>query len=128
MITYADFAPGVVLGECPFAFTPEALAQWAALFPDDEECQPTMPPAMIAMVVMRAFMQLMQDRPPGNIHAGQKFWIPRLPELNERLVTSLRCIGKELRNGRRWVTFGTKTVDAARGVLFQGQMKMIWAA
>jgi hypothetical protein len=73
-------------------------------------------------------MQLMQDRPPGNIHAGQKFWIPRLPELNERLVTSLRCIGKELRNGRRWVTFGTKTVDAARGVLFQGQMKMIWAA
>jgi hypothetical protein len=33
-----------------------------------------MPPAMIAMVVMRAFVSILSDRPRGNVHASQKFW------------------------------------------------------
>jgi hypothetical protein len=127
MMTYADFVPGTVLGECPFSFTPETLALWTDLFSDDARCRPTMPPAMIAMVVMRAFMQILHDRPPGNIHAGQKFWISRLPELNERLVTTLRCVDKDLRNERRWVTFASDSVDGAGGVLFSGKMTTIWA-
>jgi hypothetical protein len=128
MITYADFSPGAVLGECPFAFTPEALAKWAKLFPDDAQCQPAMPPAMIAMVTMRAFMEIMQDRPLGNIHAAQKFQLSRLPQLGERLMTTLRCAEKEIKSGRRWISFESETVDGSRQLVFRSKMKTIWAA
>lgn len=60
MITFADIEPGAALGECAFAFTEEAASEWTSLFPDDAECLPTMPPAMVAMVVMRAFVTLMR--------------------------------------------------------------------
>jgi hypothetical protein len=127
MMTFDDFEPGLPLGACSFAFTKEALAEWSALFPDDRQSSPAMPPAMIAMVVMRAFTMVLHDRPRGNIHASQKFWISRLPTLNDRLTTRLSCIGKELKNGRRWLTFGTDTIDPAGELLFRGQMTTIWA-
>ncbi len=87
-----------------------------------------MPPAMVAMVIMRAFIEILHDRPRGNVHAGQKFWISRLPQLNERMTTTLRCVGKEEKSNRRWLTFGSDTRDAAGRPLFRGQMTTIWAA
>jgi hypothetical protein len=127
MITFADLAPGRVLGEHPFALTTAAMAEWTALFPDDAECLPSMPPAMTAMVIMRAFVTLMHDRPAGNIHAGQKFWIAQLPSLDDCLLTRLTCAGKELRNGRRWVTFATETSNQSGRLMFRGEMSTIWA-
>jgi hypothetical protein len=128
MITYANLSPGTVLGNCSFAFTPEALAKWAKLFPDDAQCQPAMPPAMIAMVTMQAFMEIMQDRPPGNIHAAQKFQLSRLPQLGEQLITTLRCAEKEIKSGRRWISFESETIDGSGQLVFRGEMKTIWAA
>jgi hypothetical protein len=126
MMTFDKLEPGAVLGEHAFALTDDAAAEWTALFPDDAECLPTMPPAMIAMVIMQAFVTLLHDRPQGNIHAGQRFWISRLPALNDQIVTTLTCAGKELRNGRRWVTFASDTNDAAGRLLFRGEMTTIW--
>jgi acyl dehydratase len=83
---------------------------------------------MIAMVVMRAYMAIMKDRPPGNVHAGQKFWIGRLPKLNDRLTTRLRCLGKECKNNRGWITFASETTDEVGEILFRGRMTTIWAA
>ncbi len=128
MITFDALAAGQEFGVCPFDFTDEAVEQWATLFPDDSACWPVMPPAMTSMVVMRAFMQLLRDRPPGNIHAGQKFVIATLPRLGDSLITTLGCIGKEVKNERRWVRFGSETRDHSGRPLFRGEMTTIWAA
>lgn len=128
MIRYDDFVPGTLLGEARFALTAEALGQWAGLFADDQQCAPAMPPAMIAMIVMRAYFQAVKDRPPGNIHAAQTFRIIRLPNLGTELITQVRCFGKEIKNDRRWIVFHTDTADAAHGPLFHGEMRTIWAA
>jgi hypothetical protein len=128
MIAFDDFQSGALLGQREFVFSDEAIDLWAGLFPDDRRSLPAMPPAMIAMVTMRAFVDILHDRPRGNVHASQKFWIARLPHLNDRMTTKLRCAGKELKNNRRWVTFGSDTVDSADGLLFRGQMTTIWAA
>ena len=128
MMTFDDFRPGTALGECDFAFDEEAVSVWSGLFPEDRRSLPAMPVAMIAMVVMRAYMAIMKDRPPGNVHAGQKFWIARLPQLNDRLTTRLHCLDKERRNDRRWVTFASETTDGAGAILFRGRMTTIWAA
>jgi hypothetical protein len=128
MITFEDFTPGSLLGERGFLLDREAVAQWTALFPDDGESLPVMPAAMIAMVVMRAFVDILDERPRGNIHAAQTFWVRRLPCLGERLTTRLSCLGKEFKGNRRWVTLGSETNDAAGALLFRGRMTTIWAA
>ena len=127
MRTFEKLEPGTVLGEHAFALTESAAAEWTALFPDDAECLPTMPPAMVAMVIMRAFVTLLHDRPQGNIHAGQKVSVSRLPALNDQLVTTLTCASKELKNGRRWASFTSDTRDTAGRFLFRGEMTTIWA-
>jgi hypothetical protein len=127
MRTFATLEPGTVLGEHAFTLSDDAVCDWTALFPADAECLPTMPPAMMAAIIMRAFVTVLHDRPHGNIHAGQKFRVVRLPRLHDRLLTRLRCEGKEFRNGRRWVTFVSETNDQAGGLLFRGEMTTLWA-
>jgi hypothetical protein len=128
MIGFADITPGAGMGEATFTLTETEASQWSTLFPGDARYLPTMPRAMIAMVVMRAFMEIMQDRPKGNIHAGQTFWLSELPKLGEGMTTRLRCVDKSFKNDRRWITFETQTVRTAGNLLFRGQIKMIWAA
>jgi len=128
MITFDDLQPGAALGQASFVFTQDLLDQWCALYPDDRAAGPHMPAAMVVMVMMRAYTEVMHDRPPGNIHAGQKFRIARLPALHEQVKTRLTCMGKELKRERRWVTFSMDTVDAADTLLFRGEMTTIWAA
>jgi len=128
MMTFDRFTPGSVLGSREFDFSEAALAEWTALFPDDAACRPLMPRAMVAMVIMRTFVSVLEDRPPGNVHAGQKFRIDRLPRLDERLTTELSCMSKEFKKDRRWISFGFDTRDAERRPLFFGEMTTIWAA
>jgi len=128
VIRYDDLVPGAVIGESPFLLDPSIDAEWSALFPSDKTTATTMAPSMISLVTMRAFMQVLPKRPPGNIHAAQKFAIARLPGPGEILTTTVRCTAKEIKKERRWVTFRTETVDAARKPLFSGEMRLIWAA
>jgi hypothetical protein len=128
MMTFSDFVPGATIGSSNFAFDDAAAAAWTGLFPDDAASLPKMPSAMIAMVIMRAFMNVFPARPPGNVHAAQQFKISRLPALGERLSTSIKCLRKEFKHNRKWVTLGSETLDAAETVLFRGQMTTIWAA
>ena len=61
MIGFADLTPGALMGESEFKLTDVEASEWVALFPDDARYLPTVPRAMIAMVVMRAFMEIMRD-------------------------------------------------------------------
>lgn len=128
MIAFADILPGSVMGQSVFRLTDVEASQWTALFPTDARYLPTMPRAMVAMVVMRAFMEIMHDRPKGNIHAGQTFWFSALPKLGEIMTTQLRCVEKFIKSDKRWVVFETKTMNAMATPLFRGKMNLIWAA
>ena len=128
MMIFADIAPGVELGQSEFRLTDAAASEWTSLFPSDATAMPVMPRAMVAMVTMRAFMEIMHDRPKGNIHAEQSTSIAVLPSIGDVMTTRLRCLEKTLKNGRRWITFGTETVRSCGTPLFRGRMKMLWAA
>jgi hypothetical protein len=128
MKTFADFVPAEELGVSAFDFDRDAVAAWTNLFPDDAASLPDMPYGMVAMVLMRAFMRIIPQRPPGNIHAGQKFWISRMPKLGTQLMNTLTCVRKELKNERRWVTFASETTGSGDTLFFRGQMITVWAA
>lgn len=126
--TFERFAPGLSFGT--FRWTPDraAFAQWNALFltcPDD---QATLPAGMISMVALRAYMALLAERPPGNIHAMQATRVHHLPPLGTTLETELVCLSRELRNERRWVGFETRTRTSDGSPCFDGRMTMLWAA
>ena len=128
MITFDTFQPGAPLGESPFTFDAFALAQWTALYPGADTIAPLMPPGMVSMIVMRAYMATITPRPPGNVHASQHIEMHRLPNLGDTIRTTFTCESRELRKERRWVRLASASTDAGGNLLFTGRMTMIWAA
>ncbi len=127
MISFADFEPGRVMGRSETRLDPAALAAWCRLFPEDELDDAAMPHGMVAAIAMRAYVEAVQPRPPGNVHVAQRFEITRLPRAGERLTTTVTCLEKELRRGdRRRVVFGTETAGEG-GPAFRGRMTVFWA-
>ncbi|GHF65343.1 hypothetical protein [Seohaeicola zhoushanensis] len=128
MITFEDFEPGRSFGSVPVTLDDRLWSNWTRLYPGDSACAPEMPEGMTAVLVMKAYMELVAPRPPGNVHASQSFEVTRLPRLGETVTTTVTCTGKELRNGRRWIDLATESRDAEGQHLFNGRMRMIWAA
>jgi hypothetical protein len=126
MLMYDDMTPGLELGSFSIAFDEDLLRTWCAMFPADEGQAPRMPAGMAVMVMMRSYMEVLSDRPPGNIHAGQRFKIIERPLLGDVLTTTFMCAGRETRRERRWLWLESLTASA-RGVAAEGRMSMVWA-
>jgi hypothetical protein len=126
MITYDSFIPGQVMGARQMVLDAAALEAWHALFPEDAPGE-AMPHGMVAAISMRADAEILQPRPPGNIHAAQHFALLRLPRQGEHLTTTITCLKKAWRKGRSWVTLGMDTTDP-EGPALHGRMTVIWAA
>lgn len=127
MLTFESFRPGQELGRCTFALEPALLALWRRLYPYDD-CGDLMPPGMASVVTMRSYMKILVPRPEGNVHAGQRMRIHRLPQVGETLTTTIGCADKAMRKGRRFVTFATRTDDAGGATVLSGTTTSIWAA
>ncbi len=125
VLTYDDFEPGSSLGQATFTLDEVALDRWRRLFPADDR-QGVMPHGMLAVLSMRAFFKVVPDRPPGNIHAAQRFDLARLPRSGETLTTRVFCVAKEIRRERKRVTFGTETLGP-HGPAFTSRMTILWA-
>jgi hypothetical protein len=126
VITYDDFTPGAVMGRSEALLDDAKLAAWAALFPEDD-LGGVMPQGMVAVLAMRAYAEVVQPRPPGNVHAAQRFDIFRLPRAGELLTTTITCLAKEIRRERRRVTL-RMDCGGAQGPAFRGEMTVLWAA
>ena len=126
MITFDSFTPGEVMGSSAEVLDAAKLRAWSALFPEDD-LDGVMPHGMVAAIAMRAYAAVVQPRPPGNIHAVQRFDLFRLPRAGERLVTTVTCIGKEVRKDRLRVTLLMDT-GGEEGPAFRGRMTVLWAA
>ena len=113
MLTYDDFEAGRSLGQAEFPLDGAVLDRWRRLFPNDE-LDGLMPHGMVAVVSMRAFFEVVPERPPGNIHAAQLFDMLRLPRSGETLTTRVSCLAKEIRRERKRVTFATDTAGSRK--------------
>ena len=126
-ILFDDFVEGADIGSESFTIDEAALERWTALFPADAKCRPYMPPGMVAMIVMRAYMHVITPRPPGNIHAEQQYDIRQLPKIGDTVTTSFKCGRKQERVGRKWVYLETVTKDVRDVPLFVGYSTTIWS-
>lgn len=126
MITYNDFRPGQVMGSSATALDASKLQAWRALFPEDD-LNGVMPHGMVAAIAMGAYADIVQPRPPGNVHVAQHFDLFRLPRTGETLITTITCLGKEIRKERPRVTLQMDCTGTF-GPAFRGRMTVLWAA
>ena len=71
-ILFDDFEAGTQIVSQSLHIDEAMFDLWVSLYPNDAVCRPVMPPGMMAMVVMRGYMYVIPQRPPGNIHAEQR--------------------------------------------------------
>ncbi|MEC7259258.1 MAG: hypothetical protein VXW58_15725, partial [Pseudomonadota bacterium] len=78
--------------------------------------------------MMQAYIDAIQPRPKGNIHAAQDLSFTDLRlEWGDTISIEVSCVEKETRKGRHWVQFGiraTRNDDLA----MTGAIRSIWAA
>ena len=127
MLTFDTMPLDKEIGRRELLLDGALVARWRELFPDDDTGA-LMPPGMIAVVTIKAYSDILTPRPPGNVHGAQHFEMIRLPRVGERLLTRLRCVAKERKGERRWISFLTETTDATGDACFRGRMTVLWAA
>lgn len=131
-ILFADFIPGVVMGQCLQVYDEAQAQRWQAIFgidveaPDNGAAQAA---SMAIVGMMRAYLDVVSPRPPGNVHAKQKFTIHDLPKLGEAMRITVKCESKEERRSRKYLQLRVSGIeDKQQRPLFDGLLTLIWAA
>ncbi len=122
--TFDDFEPGAPLGETRLVVDDKMKQAWSRLgqpMPGD-----TLPHGMLVALLMRGYSEVVDRRPPGNVHGGldMEFLDDRLE--NDELRVTVRCAEKELRKGRRWVKFDAEQWSGER-CLTRARLTLLWA-
>lgn len=123
--TFASLRQGQEFGETQVTIDAERIAEWTAIY--GKSGGDGVPPGLLVVEMMRVYLDLVQPRPPGNIHAGQKLRCIEMDVPKGATITaSVRCLKKTERKGRNWVHFGVVLRLADRDIL-QGEIQTIWA-
>lgn len=125
-ILFNDIHPGVVMGEWVETYSEAHATKWLALFGHGPEAAQAA--SMATVYMMRAFLNVVAPRPPGNIHAKQTLRMKGLPKIGETLTMTVACEGKELRRERRYVDLSVKARGEGERPIFEGLISLIWAA
>ena len=128
---FDDFVPGTVLGEGNETYDAAQVKRWQSLFGNtdaDGAAGPAEQASLATLMMMRAYLNIVAPRPPGNIHAGQNLNLCGLPRPAETVRLAVRCIDKALRRERRFVELGVICNGDDDRDIFSGKLTLIWAA
>ena len=124
-ITFDAFQPGKVLGENVEIYSAELAKRWQRIFGAHSAAEGA---GLAVVMMMRAYINVVTPRPPGNIHAQQSFSLNGTPKRGESIRTVVTCTGKEMKRERRYVQLQTVGTGDESRPLFNGIMTMIWTA
>jgi hypothetical protein len=128
VMTFDRLLGGAELGQMRDRIDGEFIGLWQDLYPGRQPVGDVAPAGMAAALIMRAYLRVVSPRPQGNIHAGMEMRILEMPRIGEWFETHVRCIAKEARGQRNFVEFGTSTLGDGARRLFDGRLRLIWAA
>ena len=128
IFTYDRFTPGAVLGDWEESLDAGLVAAWERLFGARPDDQPAQRAGLAVALMMRAYLNIVTPRPPGNIHARQELSLRGLPRSGETVRSRVRCIDKELRRDRRYLQLEISGVGEGGRALYTGRLRLIWAA
>ncbi len=130
-ITFDDFQPGATMGEHLETYGTELASRWQHIFgaqPADGAGGAAEAASIAVVMMMRAYLGVVAPRPPGNVHAGQRFSLQAVPRAGEAIRTVVSCVSKELRRERRYVELRTQGSGEGGRAIYDGRLTLIWAA
>jgi hypothetical protein len=130
-ITFDDFRPGAVMGEKVEVFDPALAQRWRRIFgdrPGDGAGAGAEGASMAVVMMMRAYLGIVTPRPPGNVHARQRFSLEGTPREGEAIRTVVTCVSRELKRDRRYVELQARGTGEGGRAIYGGRMTLIWAA
>lgn len=130
VLRYDDFVPGHVLGEATETLESAMTRGWQAIFGAHGtagEGAAAEGASLALVLMMRAYCNAVAPRPPGNVHARQRFALAALPRSGEVVRTVVRCVGKEIRRERRYIELETAGTGEHGRALFTGTMTLVWS-
>lgn len=130
-ILFEHFVPGALMGEFTDVYDARQAERWQAIFGDEASAganNAAEGASMAVVAMMRAYLNVVTPRPPGNVHAKQKLLMHAVPRPGEQLRVAVRCISKEWRRERRYVELQATGIGEGGRPLFDGRLNLIWAA
>lgn len=127
MINFDSLEPGVEVGRSEVRVDAELADAWFELFPEGKDAD-LLPAGLTMALVMRAYMSTLRPHPPGNIHARQRLRLGSPLRRGDVMATTVACRSKQIRRGRRWVTFAVESRSDGDVMVCEGEMTVVWAA
>jgi len=130
-VLYEDFMPGALMGEQVEVYDAEQAKRWQSIFgvePDDGANGAAEGASMAVINMMRGYLNVVTPRPPGNVHARQRFQMHDIPKPGESIRIVVRCTDKALRRERKYVELTVQGSGAHSRPLFDAVLTLIWAA
>ena len=130
-VLFEDFELGSLMGEHSETYAPAQAQRWQAIFGNTAAAGAdglAEKASMAVVMMMRAYLNIVAPRPPGNIHAGQKLELHRMPHPGETVRTAVRCVAKSMRRERRYIELRVEGCGDDDRPIFAGDLTLIWAA
>lgn len=126
-LDFASLAPGRNFGTHVEVAGAALLERWSELYPTDTLPPGGTPAGLANVLVMRAYLALVQPRPPGNVHAGMALRRIAPIAAGARVHTTIACTGRDERPGRRFVTFAARTCTEDGAPVIEARLRLAWA-
>ena len=124
--SFDNFAVAQVLGEISVDLDEGRIDLWERIFGDVDRGLP-LPRGLVVSALVEGFIRSGQPRPKGNVHASQTLsFTDAVVRAGDTISVSATVVDKELRKGRKWVTFRL-TANVAGAQLCSGDFQVIWA-
>jgi hypothetical protein len=128
VILWDDFYPGQALGQTEETFDAGLSRAWQGIFGSEGAGTSAEGAAVAVAMMMRGYLGVVAPRPPGNVHARQRFTLHARPAQGEVIRTRVRCLGKEMKRERRYVDLEVHGTGEGARRIYDGVLTLIWAA
>jgi len=127
-IYFDDFVPGRILGRLSESISDRQLLDWDELFGGSPSTGDSLPMGLSTVLMMRAYLQIVSPRPPGNLHTRQRLHLHSPVRIGEFVETTIVCTGKEMRGTRRLVELSATGKGDQSRPIYDGIITLYWAA
>ena len=125
--TFEKFEVGALIGSSLQRVDDEFIKSWGSIYGVIDR-NGSLPYGAAQLLIMKAYAEVVQPRPPGNIHATQKCRLNSVPVLGRETKVSVSCTAKYIRGTRKVVDFGVEISDAESGLLYAAStLEICWA-
>ena len=125
--TYDRFVEGFAIGSTLKELDSNIIDRWNVIYDSGRSCD-HMPRGLAQVIIMSAYTEVVQPRPPGNLHLGQHVEVYGIPKVGDQMSCKVFCIGKQKKKEKGLVTFQVDVGLVSTSVtLFKGRLTVLWA-